>query len=80
MGINLPSHQITTVPPPYMLPYYFMYQCVCVFFTFARFSPAPVGPFSRSRLRGTPVHGANLGPGRAPWRVLWEFKVAKSDN
>ena len=20
-------------------------------------------------------HGAGLGPGRAPWRVLWAFKV-----
>ena len=31
---------------------------------------------------GTPVHhGASVGPGRAPWRVLWafkEFKVTKS--
>ena len=28
---------------------------------------------------GPPVHhGASLGPGRAPWRVLWVFKVAKS--
>ena len=26
-----------------------------------------------------PEHqGASLGPGRAPWRVLWAFKVAKS--
>ena len=51
--------------------------------TFARLSPAPLGHFSRSRLRGTqggpPVHhGASLGPGRAPWRVLWAFQVAKS--
>ena len=23
-------------------------------------------------------HGARVGPGRAPWRVLWAFKVAKS--
>ena len=23
-------------------------------------------------------HGASLGPGRAPWRVLWAFKDAKS--
>ena len=29
------------------------------------------------RARGARVHyGASLGPGRAPWRVLWEFKVA----
>ena len=27
-----------------------------------------------------PVHGASLCPGRAPWRVLWAFKVAKSGN
>ena len=27
---------------------------------------------------GPPVkHGARLGPGRAPWRVLWGFKIAK---
>ena len=25
-------------------------------------------------------HGASLGPGRAPWRVLWAFKVATSDK
>ena len=51
--------------------------------TFARFSPAPVGIFSRPWLRGTQrprpyTHGASLGPGRAPWRVLWALKVAKS--
>ena len=34
-----------------------MYKCLC-FFTFARCSPAPVGRFSRSRLRGT--QGARL--------------------
>ena len=28
---------------------------------------------------GPPVHhGATLDPGRAPWRVLWAFKVADS--
>ena len=27
---------------------------------------------------GPPVHdGASVGPGQAPWRVLWVFKVAK---
>ena len=27
---------------------------------------------------GPPVHhGASVGPGRAPWRVLWAIKVAK---
>ena len=41
--------------------------------------------FSRALVCGhageTPVyHGASLGPGRAPWRVLWTFKVAKSGN
>ena len=51
--------------------------------TLARFSPAPVGLFSRSRLRGTQggrLHTTAqvLGPGRAPWRVLWAFQVAKS--
>ena len=25
-------------------------------------------------------HGARLGPGRAPWRVLWAFKVETSGN
>ena len=25
-------------------------------------------------------HGANAGPGRGPWRVLWVFKVANSDT
>ena len=29
--------------------------------------------------RGAPVcDGASVGPGGAPWRVLWAFKVAKS--
>ena len=40
-----------------------------------------LGLFSRSWLRGTQGgvhHGARLGPGRAPRRVLWVFKVAKS--
>ena len=42
--------------------------------TFARFSPAPVGLFSRSRLPGyaggpSVHHGASLGPGRAPCSV-----------
>ena len=23
-------------------------------------------------------HGASVGPDRAPWRMLWAFKVAKS--
>ena len=51
------------------------------FFTFARFSPVPVGLSSRSRLRGTQgprlyTTALVLGPGRAPWRVLWAFKVA----
>ena len=40
------------------------------------------GLFSRSRLRGTQgaacTLGVSLDPGRAPWRVLWAFKVAGS--
>ena len=28
---------------------------------------------------GPPAHhGASVGPGRAPWRVLWAFEVEKS--
>ena len=31
------------------------------------------------RRRDPPVHhGARVGPGRAPWRVLWALEVAKS--
>ena len=31
--------------------------------------------------RGPPVHhGASLGPGRAPWRVLWAFKSRNLAN
>lgn len=26
---------------------------------------------------GPLVHGASVGPGRAPWCVLWAFKVGK---
>ena len=41
--------------------------------------PVPVGLLSRSRLWGTQgAHSANLSAGRAPWRVLWAFKVAKN--
>ena len=29
---------------------------------------------------GAPVHGASLGPGRAPWGALWAFKIETSDN
>ena len=25
-------------------------------------------------------YGATLGPGRAPWRVLWAFKVARAGS
>ena len=52
---------------------------VCVFGHLPVFFPAPVGLFSRSQLWGT--QGGHLytttqvlGPGRAPWRVLWRSK------
>ena len=40
------------------IPLQYLSMCVCFFFTFARFSLAPVGRLSRSRLRGT--KGTNL--------------------
>ena len=62
--------------------YYCMHKIIC-FPEYKTFSLSVAGLFSRSRLRGTqgtrPVHhGASVGPGRAPWRLLWAFKVAKS--
>ena len=57
------------------------YWCVC-FLVCTLFSDAH-GYFlalsAAGHANGPPVHhGASLGPGRAPWRVLWAFKVAKS--
>ena len=57
-----------------LLLLYYWYQCV-LFWTCARFSPAPVGLFSRSQIRGAQgapacTLGASLGPGRAPRCVL----------
>lgn len=51
------------------------------FFTFARFLRRP-SVFSRisgcgARRRPVSMYGARLGPGRAPWHVLWTFKVAE---
>ena len=64
--------------------YYFsMYKCVCVFFKkhLHAFLWRP-WVFSRAlgcRARGgPPAHDASLGRGRAPWRVLWAFKLPKS--
>ena len=51
---------LSTTPPTYILYIYNLYitintsMCKCVFWTFARFSPAPMGLSSCSRLWGTP--------------------------
>ena len=50
---------------------------ICTLFSGAR------GPFialsAPGQASGPPVHhGASLGPGRAPWGVIWACKVAKS--
>ena len=44
-----------------------------VFCTMARFSGAIGCGARRGRVY---THGASLGPGHAPWHVLWAFKVA----
>ena len=56
----------------------------CMKLTFCgmqNFSNPAAGLLLRSRLRGTqgpPVlHGASVGPGRAPWRVLWKSKYSR---
>ena len=59
-----------------------LYQCVFLG-TFARFYPPPVDFFlalsAAGPAGGPPMHHvASLGPGWAPWRVLWAFQVAKS--
>ena len=59
----------------------FMYKMHC-FCTFGSSSPTVAGLFSRSRLRGTQLGrgytAAEVGPRRAPWRVLWASKVART--
>lgn len=62
----------------------------CVEFTFfcalASFSLPAAGLLLRSRLRGTPgacVYtdcGASSSPVRAPWLVLWAFKIARAGS
>ena len=59
-----------------------MYQCIFFFNVCALFSGAR-GSFlalsAAGHAGGPPAHHcASLGPGWAPWRVLWAFKVAKS--
>ena len=63
--------------------HYSIYQCVCVFFYICALFSGARGSFVALSAAGhegdQPVHhGASLGPGRAPWRVLWAFKDAKS--
>ena len=63
--------------------HYSIYQCVCVFFYICALFSGARGSFVALPAAGhegdQPVHhGASLGPGRAPWRVLWAFKDAKS--
>ena len=60
--------------------HYYMFQC---FFNIYTLFSGARGSFLRSRLRG--AQGARLyttaqvlGARRAPWSVLWAFKVAKS--
>ena len=56
---------------------------MCVFFNICRLFSGARGSFlalsAAGHAGGAPVHhGASLGSGRAPWRVLWALKVAKS--
>ena len=49
---------------------------ICTFLSGARGSFLALS--AAGHVGGPPVHhGASLGPGRAPWRVLWAFEVAK---
>ena len=50
---------------------------ICTFFSGARGSFIALS--AAGHAGGPPVnHGASVGPGQAPWRVLWAFNVAKS--
>ena len=55
--------------------HYFLHVC-----NFSSFGRGSFPALSAVRYAGGPhVHyGASLGPGRAPWRVLWTFKVARA--
>ena len=55
-------------------------QCVCVLYICTLFSAARGSFLSGAKHEGGGLvhHGASLIPGRAPWRVLWAFEVAKS--
>ena len=63
--------------------YCYVQKCVCVFFYICTLFSGVRGFFlalsAAGHAWGPAVHhGASLGPGRAPWRVVWAFKVAKS--
>ena len=71
------SRNETFVPAKYFyVPKCFIFN-ICTLFYGARGSFLALS--AAGHAGGPPVrHGASLGPGRAPWRVLWVFKVAKS--
>ena len=87
-GLDFPTSSVFTVmcgakagvcPPRWIPPCITMYQGVCVFYICTLFSGGFLRALGCSACRGAAcTHGATLGRGRAPWRVLWVFKVAKS--
>ena len=55
---------------------YVFFFYICTLFSSARVSFLALS--AAGHAGGPPVyHGASLGPGRAPWRVLWALEVAK---
>ena len=69
----------------YIYMYFEVYTSMCMYFFYAHRQPFFSRPrlFSRdlgcgARKGSACVPHASLGPGRAPWRALWAFKVARS--
>ena len=67
---------------PQLKLYRFTMYKIVFFFRHTKFSSSGRGTFivlsAAGHAGAPPVHdGASVGPGRAPWRVLWAFKVAK---
>ena len=73
---------LTAVVNSYTTAYSSMCKMVDFFPQYKKFSLPVTGLLALSaagHTGGLPVHdGASVGSGRAPWRMIWTFKVAKS--
>ena len=78
--------QIRTLCARIYIPILLLCTDVCVvFFNICALFSGARGSFLALSATGhtgdLPVHhGASLGPGRSPWRVLWAFEVVKSNK